>query len=159
MTDQHVGFLKRLDSSRPAVFKVAEWLHRRGFTVKVPSTMYAPDATEHTKYVDDGDILIKKPTDENWLRVEVKQINTDFDCRDNWPFPVVLVSNKKSVDRAMPVPVSYVIVNKLMTHAGIIYTKTKEKWSEKNILAKNTNNIETFYVCDPSIVKFLDLRS
>ena len=156
--DQHSRFLKRLDQSRPAVFKVAEWLHRRGFTVKVPCISYAKDASEHSKHVDDGDILIKKPDEDDWMRVEVKQISSDFDSKETWPFSGMFVSNKKAVDRADPSPVSYITVSKSMTHGGIVYTKTKNKWSEANIIAKNTGNIETFYVCSLNLVKFIDLR-
>jgi hypothetical protein len=156
--DQHSRFLKRLDASRPSVFRVAEWLHRRGFTVKIPSMTYAKDASEHSQHVDDGDLFIKKPSDDKWMRVEVKQINSDFEGKETWPFSGMFVSNKRAVDRADPVPVSYITVSKSMSHGGIVYTKTKNQWSEANIVAKNTGNIETFYVCSLNFVKFIDLR-
>jgi len=155
--DQHARFLKRLDASRPSVFKVAEWLHRQGFTIKVPSISYADYASEHLKHVDEGDLFIKKPNDADWMRVEVKHVSLEFDESGKWPFKTVIVSNKNAIDRADPLPVAYVLVNKSMTHGGIVYSKTKNEWSEKKILAKNTGNIETFYVCSPSILKFVKL--
>jgi hypothetical protein len=159
MSEQHDKFLKRLDGSRVAVFRVGEWLHRKGFTVTIPSISYAPDASQHMDHVDEGDIFITKNGQEKVGRVEVKHIDTDFDCRGNWPYKVMFVSNKDAVDRADPEPFFYIIVNKEMTHGGIIYFKTKDQWTVKTGKANNTGNIETNYAIDPDLVKFVDLRA
>lgn len=153
--DQHSRFLKRLDDSREAVFIVAEWLHKKGFTVKIPGISYAKVAADHMQHVDDGDLFIKRSKDQDWMRVEVKQMRFDFE--NKWPYPIFFVAGKKSIDRADPFPVAYVIVSKSLTHAGIVYGNTRHKWFEHKTIASNTGNVEMFYACENSNVKFVNL--
>jgi len=159
MSEQHDKFLKRLDESRAAVFRVSEWMHRKGFTVTIPSISYAPDAGQHMDHVDEGDIFITKNGQEKVGRVEVKHIDTDFDCRGNWPYKVMFIASKISVDRADPEPLFYIIVNRAMTHGGMISLSTKDKWIIDTGPRKNTGNVETSYAIDPDLVKFVDLQT
>lgn len=155
MTDQHTKFLSRLDKSRAAVFKVAEYLSKAGFTVTIPAIKFAPTAKDHKDYVDEGDIIAVRGVDRH--KVEVKHIDTDFKDLATWPHPVVFVSNVGTVDRAGDTVSAYVIVNKPMTHIGIIWTTTKPKWSIKDVYAKNTGNMERNYCCSPDLVDFREL--
>ena len=160
MSEQHDKFLKRLDGSRVAVFRVGEWLHRKGFTVTIPSISYAPDARSHMDHVDDGDILISRPSAKHeFARVEVKHIQHDFDCVENYPFKRVVIASKDVIDRADPEPLVYVIVNKEMTHGGLVYYSERDKWFEYPMDASNTGNREMKYAVLPEYVKFVDLRA
>lgn len=152
MTEQHNKFLKRLDKSRSAVFKVAEYLHKAGFDVLVPATKFAPYAKVHLDYVDEGDIIATKGEEKH--KIEVKQIFRDFQGRSSWPYPITIVSNVGTVDRANNSVTAYIVLNNDMTHMVIIWAKTKPKWVIKDLPAKNTGNIERYYCCPNDLVEF-----
>lgn len=152
---QYSRFINRLDKSRPAVFRVAEYLHKSGFTVTIPAIHFTPSAERHAEFLDDGDIFAEKNNEKH--RIEVKHIDTDFHDLESWPYKITLVSNVKTVERANNSVTAYIIVNKPMTHIGIIWKKTKEKWTTIELLAKNTGNTEKFYCCDPKLLDFRKL--
>jgi hypothetical protein len=159
MSEQHNKFLTRLDKSRAAVFRVAEWISCKGFSVTIPSISFAPDASKHMEHIDDGDIFITRAGREKVERVEVKHVDIDFDCRADWPYPVMFISSKDVVDRADPKPLFYIVVNKEMTHGAIIYYSSKDAWTVETRRMKNTGNMETKYAIDPDLPKFVDLRA
>lgn len=152
---QHSKFLERLDRSRPAVFKVAEFLHKEGFTVTIPAIEYAPTAADHTKFVDNGDIIAEKGSKKH--RIEVKHLSIDFHDAKSFPYKVAFISNVAAVNRAEGSVTAYVIVNKNMTHIGIAWTSLKDKWVITHKVAKNTNNMESNYACDPILLDYREL--
>jgi len=152
---QHSKFLSRLNESRAAVFKVAEYLHKAGFTVTIPAIRFAPTAADHEKFVDEGDIIATKEDVKH--RVEVKHIFADFENAESFPYKVAFISNVAAVDRANNSVTAYVIVNKKMTHIGIAWTSLKSKWEITETRAKNTNNLERNYACSPSLLDYREL--
>jgi hypothetical protein len=158
MTDlsQHQRFLQRLDNSRASIFLVAEWLHKRGYSVSIPAIRYAPKASEQLDYVDEGDIIIER--DGVKSLVEVKHIQKHFTCREDWPFPRVYMANLAASERFAGKTVSYFIVNNDMTHMGIIYNHTKEHWYPHKTNATNTGNVEIFMSCPPEHVEFRKIK-
>ena len=156
MSEQHQEFLKRVDNSRPAVFKIAEYLHRSGYSVFIPAYKYAPTASEHMAYVDNGDIIIEG---KNNGRVEVKHMKKNmFTYHKDFPFKRAIVASKKSIDRASPTPLAYIFVNSVMTHIGIIHWNTKPHWFVENLLMPNTGNFEEMYLCPLEHVIFSKLK-
>ena len=153
--DQHSKFLERLDKSRGPVFWVAEYLHKAGFTVTVPATRYAPTAKDHPDYVDNGDIIAVKGNETH--KIEVKRIFREFKDLASWPFPVVFISNVATVDRANNSVTAYVVLNGDMTHMAVIWAKKKDNWKKIQRVARNTNNPEWYYCCDPKQVDFREL--
>ena len=150
------GFIGRLSGSTHAVMVVAHWLHKKGYELNIPAIRYAPSSKESLDYVDSGDIMSRKG-DGDWERIEVKGIGTQFTCREDWPHPFMIVSNKKAVDRANPLPRAYVVVSKDLTHCAIIRNTTRDRWREKELTPKTTNVPEMFYVVDNDVPRFIKL--
>ena len=157
MSEKHQEFLKRVDNSRPAVFKVAEYLHRSGYSVSIPAYKYAPTASEHMAYVDSGDIIIEG---QKSGRIEVKhRLKEMFTCLADYPYrDRTIVASKKSIDRASPTPLAYIFVNSVMTHIGIIHCDTKPQWFVKSFKMPNTGNFEEVYLCPLKHVVFTKLK-
>lgn len=152
--EKHGRFLERLYKSSPAVFVVANHLHERGYDLMIPAKRYTPNVQDHLDYVDDGDIKIKKG-DGEWERIEVKGIGTQFTCLKDWPHPFMIVSNKKAVDRANPLPRAYFIVSMDLKHAAIIRRDTRDQWFEKPLKPTTTGVKEMFYVVNNDVPRFI----
>lgn len=156
MSEQHDRFLARLRSSGPAVFAVAEWFWRRGYSVTIPALRYAPDASQYEDYVDTGDLIATKSWADPRM-IEVKNVKRSFSVPSTWPFDDIFISNVGTVERADPPAYAYFIVSKDLTHAAIIMGDTKHTWYKKKERAGNTGNIEEFYVAPLSEAKFIKL--
>lgn len=143
---RHDGFVKRLQGSRAAVFRVAEWLHKHGMTVTVPAIVAAPRNADITDYYDTGDIEVSCPKRGDF-KIEVKHLQTDFTSCGDWPYKNTIVSNQGTIDRNDGQIKAYVLVNRLMTHALVVNSDTKDHWEIKAIYASNTQKYENFYQC------------
>jgi hypothetical protein len=156
--ESHQRFLKRLDGSRPALFKVAEWLHRKGKTVTIPAIRYSPEHREFLKYVDKGDIIITND-DGSQSIVEVKHFKqTKFTCAEDFPHPSVIVSNIYTVQRNRGHISAYLILNKDMTHMIIVKGSKIDEWEIRDIYASNTQKFEKYYTCHPKDCKFISIE-
>jgi len=67
--ERHRQFIERLDRSRPATFRAAEWLHKKGYNITIPAIQYRPFEEAPDKYLDSGDMFIEK--DGKTYRVEI----------------------------------------------------------------------------------------
>lgn len=152
--EEHKKFLKRLDDSRHALFLMAAWLHKQGYTVTIPAIRYAPEHKDFLQYVDSGDLILTKE-DGTQSVIEVKHLKkTDFTNENDWPHPTVIVSNVHTVNRNRGKVKRYVLLNKAMTHIVIINADQIDKWEIRNIFASNTQKFEYFYTCKTSDCKF-----
>lgn len=156
MTEQHKKFLERLNGSVAALFAVAQYISDCGYDIMVPAIKYAPTADVHMDYVDAGDIMIRRDSDE-WERIEVKGKNTQFTGKHDFPFPDVFLSNKAAADRADPKPAAYFVVSKDLKTAIIVRDETREHWFEVKVKPKNTGNEEIFYTAPIDVVSFVKL--
>jgi hypothetical protein len=157
---QHAKFLQRLDNSRPAVFRVAEYLHRLGYALEIPAINYAPNAGAFIDYVDKGDIIITTQEGEKQI-IEVKNPDKNFTDKQDWinfKLDTVFLGNKASVERQKIIPEAYFIVSNNLTHAIIVHKNTRKHWNITEKKAKNTGNVEHFYECPLKYVIFRDLR-
>ena len=154
MNDSYDGFVKRLSNSSPAVFRVAEWIHRGGRSVYIPSIRICPPDGDPKDYFDEGDIYVDDEV-KGRIKIEVKHLpNRNFTDKHNWEFSDVIVSNKNTIRRNMGQVEAYIIVNAPMTHAIVIPWATVKYWYEKDIYASNTKKYETFLVCPLQNVVF-----
>lgn len=152
MSNYH-GFVNRLQKSRAAMFRVAEWLHLQGVSVTIPAIKVVPEGEDNEPYYDSGDIHCECPKRGSFI-VEVKHLTTDFTGKHDWPHKETIVSNVGTVDRNWGKIKAYILVNKSMTHAIFVNGDTSEKWTKRQIFAKNTNKTEWFYVCPIDFVSF-----
>jgi hypothetical protein len=152
--EKHEEFINRLYKSQDAVFCVAKWIHSKGYSIKIPVTRYKPYGSNPLDYVDDGDIYVEQ--NDQWNRFDVKHLSTNFTGLHDWPFKETIVSSKRPVDRANPTSKAYIIVNTPMTHIAIVWRNTREHWYIKELMPKNYQKLEEFYIC-PN--KYVDFRS
>jgi hypothetical protein len=152
--NNYEGFVKRLSNSSPAVFKVAEWIHRGGRSVYIPSIRICPPDGDPKDYFDEGDIYVDDEV-KGRIKIEVKHLpNRNFTSYQDWNFSEAIVSNKNTIRRNMGQIEAYIIVNAPMTHAMVIPCNTIKYWYEKDIYASNTKKHETFFVCPVEHVVF-----
>lgn len=147
------AFLKRLDSSRHSVFAVAEYLHRAGYDVTIPAFDYRPPNSNWEDHTDNGDMYIWREQEER-QRIDVKHVNLEFTCTQDFPYDRMLVSDIRAIKRADPFPLAYIIVNKNCTHMGIVWAKTKEHWKPYTFHASNTDMEVTAMGCPTRLVDF-----
>lgn len=157
--NSYEAFIRRLDKSRLSTFLVAEFLHKRGYTIHIPAFDYRPPDSNWREHVDDGDLYIWKEH-EPQHRIDVKHINTDFTCYDDFPHSHMFVADARAIKRADPHPLAYVLVNKAGTHVAIVWWKTRGVWEEHQVFASNTQKHITVMRCPVEHVTFraLDVR-
>jgi len=154
MTEENKGwdiFKRKFISSRAAVFKVAEFLNReKNCTVTVPQMQLAPDPTYASEYRDDGDITVNGDH-----IVEVKHRSLSFTSAATYRYDDIIIANVESADRHDAY--AYFIVNKPMTHAAIVYGKTKPKWYKRTVREIERGTTEEKYLCDKKDAVFVQL--
>ena len=113
-------FDRRLARSHLALWVAASWAWDNGQNVRIPST---PPGVP-----DDGDLFVQASPGSRWQRLEVKHIRRDWTCRQDFPFPKVLICARHSWDRANPKPAEYVLFNHRMTHVIRVKRNTRPLW-------------------------------
>jgi hypothetical protein len=159
VSENYDAFVDRLKSSRAAVFRVAEWVHRgdmysKGRSVYIPAIRICPPNENPSDYLDDGDLFVNDG-EKGRLKLEVKhKQKLNFTSRFDYPFKDVFVSNVDTVERNWGTVEAYIVVNHEMTHAIIIPNHTRDKWVIREVLASNTKRLERYYVCPLNVVSF-----
>lgn len=146
----HDRFLKHLDKSQEAVWRVAGWLNdKKKLPVQVNPGGRAPLSSEHESYADNGDLTVG-------MRVEVKRLSRSFTGRDDWPFKDFMVCARHSWDKAVQKPYAYVIVNKEGTHAALVKGETYPSWDviERSDRRYEHGYSQEFYLCPLELVKW-----
>ena len=148
----HLTFLKHLDQSHSAVWRVAQWLQERGNRVVVTPITKSATHQEWKDHADDGDLYIQ-------LRVEVKKRGLEFTGREDWPHgDKFIVCAKHAWDRAKPKPYAFVILNKSMTHAAIVTADTRSQWTvEERTDSRYIQYRQEFYFIPIDLVRFVPL--
>jgi hypothetical protein len=157
MDDNHTKFLKFLDESQLAVFKVAQWLGNQGYTVAIPPTTKAERREDWAQHSDKGDLfLVEKDGEELDVRIEVKHRGIPFTTKEDFKFDDVIVCTTHSFDRAEKQPDSYIHLSADMGHAMIIKTKYHDWWTTRMIKDSRYNNVEQeCYICSKDNIQFI----
>lgn len=148
-------FISRLDASRKSTFLVAEYLHKRGFSIRIPAFDYNENNEPWEEHVDDGDLYIWK-TPETPFRIDVKHISMEFTTRDSFKLSHLFVADIRAVERANPFPLAYITVNSSCSHMAIIWGNTKKHWVPYDVYASNTDKMITVMRCP---IEHVDFRS
>lgn len=150
--ENHKTFLEAVKKSDRAVFAVAAHLRAAGYPVRLNIFPQKDRENRMEPYNDNGDLEISH-------RIEVKQLRTPFTCLDDWPFPIMLIVDKKHFDRTRPVPYAFWTLNPEMTHAAVVRTSSRDRWFEHthgDIRYKNYSQVS--YACDMGCVQFVELK-
>ncbi len=118
----HARFTRHLTDSHDSVWKVAQWLFKRGHHVRVGQISRPRKRDEWRENTDNGDIEIS-------LRIEVKHLSTQFTGRDDWPFPDFIVCATGQWDRAVPKPYAYVYISKDNLHLAVLKGDSSKLWT------------------------------
>ncbi len=160
--DAHEEFKKALKASEGPRWAVARWIgEKHGFEVVMPAMRVAPTHKEWNQYADDGDIIVKRGGAPD-CRVEVKRLRIPFTGAADWPYgDTMIVCAKHSYDRAEPKPDVYVICNKTMTRAALIFPRhTFHLWTADIRQDRRPGRTpQTFYLCPTSAVSFREIPS
>lgn len=147
-------FIRDLGASRMAVNEFAERLRRHGIHAWLPPERTRPDASVRREYADAGDLMVQG-------RVEHKvRNNLHFTCRDDYPYPTVIVDEVYKEDAKADEPVlAYVIENADRTHAAVVYGWTRDKWQIETRRDAIQGRDCDFYTIDKRWVRFCDLST
>jgi hypothetical protein len=146
----HQDILVNIEKSKDGVYKAAQWLNSKGFTVAVPPVVAVQCSyEERMKYVDGGDLFVQQ-------RVEVKVRNIDFTCKEDFPYKKgMLVCAQHSFDNAKPKPYAYIYLNKQMTHIALIMSSTSKQWIVKSVKdSRYRDFVQPTYECPLELVSF-----
>lgn len=142
-------FLADLRASAGAVEAASRWLVGNGFPVMMRPTFERPDAEQRADYADGGDLAVLRT-------VEVKHRNLLFVNRDTYPFPTVLLDPVGTFDRKRPRPWLYLIVNKQINGALLVYVQsTFGQWQQETIVARGRTRAQ--YLCPVELTKYTPL--
>jgi len=91
------------------------------------------------EYGDSGDLEIMQ-------RVEVKhRPRLTFTCKEDFPFRTLIVDVCHAYDRARPKPYAYIILNREMTVAFVVYCSTFKHWVRVRKLDTAKHREREFY--------------
>jgi len=152
----YAGFVKRLEQSRPAMFRVAEWFHEKDYYIAIPPIKIAGPNDDPKYFFDGGDLFVTKEGEPR-KRVEVKGLSTKFTSAEDWPHKDPFVSNKNAVDRADGDVSAYICLSSTKNHIMIIPYSTREHWYVVKRTPKTTRKEEDFYCCPLQHVTFKDI--
>jgi hypothetical protein len=126
----HAGFLKDFRSSITAVNTFAAILRTKGVQVWLPPTQVTPDFESRMEYADSGDMMIH-------LRAEHKVRNLKFTCREDFPYPTLIIDEKYKVDSKADSPLlAYFIQSEDGQCVACVYGHTKHRWQVEPVYDK-----------------------
>jgi hypothetical protein len=130
--DYRKSFGQRLGRSQKAVNAVADFWKREGYAVQAPVPKMAPDLSDAEAYKDSGDVFVFN--DNEWWRYEVKGRTLRFTCKDDFPFPTILVCAVDSFEKMIrdnALPVAFITVSADYKHvAWIDLDETRHLWTQ-----------------------------
>lgn len=175
--ESHKVFLESLRSSYPAQWQMAYWLWRhKGAVIELQPPREAPRHEDAPKYADSGDIWYRKyrtpeevakggPT-PRWMRAEVKAIQADFTCLEDWPHPVMFICREDAYNRGgKRTPGDgqcadlFFILNRARTHFALINCEnTHLHWQTRMTSDPRTPEVDPYrvYCMDPALAKFYE---
>ena len=150
--ENHRKFLSHLDNSADAVWRVAQMLSGRGYSVTVPAASRARVHGEWQDHADAGDLYISQ-------RVEVKQLGAEFSSASDWPFGKhFIVCAKHAFDRARPRPHSYVILSASGNTAACVLGSDHKNWYVEKRKDRRYEGVEQeFYFSPLEMVQFFQM--
>lgn len=146
--DSDEAFLRDKAISRRKENDWAVKIRERGFRVWLPPERIRPDSTVRADYSDDGDLMMQG-------RIEHKVRDLMFTCREDYPYPTIIVDECRIEDAKSSDPViAYVIENRDGTCAAVVYGWTRSRWERISRWDQHRNRQRDFYVVDKSLVRF-----
>jgi hypothetical protein len=136
-----------------------------------PPNKVRPQAKDRVDYSDFGDLQVafgrdglRGLADFHALEtVEVKQrfnnskypkVNMDFQCRDEFYYPTVMVGIKKHYDKLDPEPMFTIVFNESLDGCLTINRNTRQQWTIEEKWVEKNGRKQTCYVCPKQLTTF-----
>lgn len=146
--DEGREFLDRLSGSATGVMRVASWLAKRSFNVRItPMPVWATKAERQARWQDGGDIEIIK-------RIEVKRRAIPFTTAEDYPYPSVFIDEVYKVDEALRDVEYWVILNHDMSHMAMVRPSTRRHWLIEEHFDPIQKRVCRWYACPTDFVSF-----
>lgn len=146
-------FEQNLDNSVGPLFIFAQYLHKKSLTIEIPGLKKRGKNGVPNNYKDNGDLFIIQD-DGRKVRIEVKGINTEFTCREDFPYKYILISSKETVERVRKKVSRWVVLAKDRQHFASIHKNTQATWFEVELWASNARQKEKFYAAPLDAVEW-----
>jgi hypothetical protein len=139
------SFAKDLEDSRPAMFALAQYFHKMGLAVRVnPIFDFGPGE------YDPGDIELTQT-------ISVKRLSREFTGAHDWPFGIrFIVDGADYWDKLKKKPEAVYVLNRSMTHAGMVLRKQEDQW-ERILIPSPTKGDKYYWVAHTDSVKWIEL--
>jgi hypothetical protein len=143
------NFIADLRDSREAVEVAAKWLAKLGYAVVIRPTFERPDPSQRHAFADQGDLEIL-------ARVEVKRRRAlTFKDKSDFPYSTLIVDACHKFDRAKPKPWQYVILNREMSAAFLVDSRTHPQWKRVSKYDPHAGRAQDFYECPLELVEWV----
>ena len=140
-------FLNRLEQSRRDVEKFAAAVAPTGVTVLLPPAINRDCRENWADYSDDGDAVV-----HFWI--EHKKRSFSFTSREDYPYQTVIIDEVYKVNSKPHPCCMYVIQDKTLQHAAIIYGWTRPFWKKERMFDKAVGRHVECYTVDKENVRF-----
>ena len=140
-------FIARLLESREQFNRFALKQAEVGVEILTPPLKISPTHEDRYKHIDKADGLAL-------IWVEHKVRNLEFTCRDDYPFKTVIVDEAYKIDGKQHPACIYVIQNRSLTHAAVVYGWTKCHWHVEEIFDRSAGRGGSYYTAGVDMVRF-----
>ncbi len=145
------AFLNRLRESQQFTTLAAHILSGMGYPVTIRPVFERPDVMKRAEYADNGDLEIIQT-------VEVKhRQELDFTCREDYPYPTIIVDMASSYDKKRPKPLMYIIFNSQATHYALVMCRTVRQWRRVRRRSGLNGVTSDYYECPINLVEFREV--
>ncbi len=153
-------FLEKLSESRPVVNKVAEYLKRHGFDIKVCPELARPDVSQREEYSDDGDIHVF--LDGETKRIDVKGNPKYSFTMNNWPgggksWGTIICESVHNIDNKGTYWKIYQVNKELNCAIVITPAESRKFWSKRLVYETSSRRKKWYYFCPINHVTFINL--
>lgn len=153
MPKTHEQFVSALETSRDAVWFVAESLHAQGWNVRILPATVAKKGESRAKHMDQGDLEIIK-------RLEVKhRPDMDFNSLEEFKFDSVIVDEPYKIEKyAEGTLFGYIVLNKNKTGGMFIHPNTRKHWVIEPRFDSKEGKDKDFMLCPKKFAKFITFK-
>lgn len=144
------AFLRDLSASRRRVNDFASMHAGRGVSIWMPPEETRPTEEDRFEYSDSGDLMVM-------LRVEHKVRGFSFTCRDDFPYPTVIVDEVYKEDKKASEdgPLGMCIIESSDNAcAAVVYGWTVPKWRVESKWDAAQGRQCEFYTVAKTLVRF-----
>lgn len=157
LDDVDPNFRRDLERSERAVYVVASYFRRRGWTVTLPPIKVRPPGAEVAPYSDDFDLVAEKGARR--LDIEVKQRpSLRFRTKTEFPYSTLITDAAAHYDRLEKKPDFYFILNADLS-TGFVFSGEADRWTRRRRHSEKRGRERDYYEIALADVLVIPMRS